>query len=73
MWCDGATVEVKGVLLDNRHIVLYNRDLIVKFQSHINVEIYNHLRSIKYLFKCVNKGCDKSTIVIEQSGNPAQP
>ncbi|XP_062113950.1 uncharacterized protein LOC133824953 [Humulus lupulus] len=34
----GIHVEKKGVLLDNRYVVPYHRNLIVKFDAHINVE-----------------------------------
>lgn len=61
----GSFIDIKGVCLDNRSIGLYNKNLIMKFQVHINVEIYNQLRSIKYLFKYVNKGLDKAIAIIK--------
>ncbi|XP_060969574.1 uncharacterized protein LOC133036831 [Cannabis sativa] len=62
---DGTHVEKKGVFLDNRYVVPYNRNLIVKFDAHINVEICNYSRSTKYLFKYVHKGSDRTTATLE--------
>ena len=38
---DGKTIEKNGILLDNRYVVPYNVDLLVKYQSHLNVEWCN--------------------------------
>ncbi|XP_062080881.1 uncharacterized protein LOC133785677 [Humulus lupulus] len=61
----GIHVEKKGVLLDNRYVVPYHRNLVVKFDAHINVEVCNYSRSVKYLFKYVHKGSDRTTATME--------
>ncbi|CAN1271708.1 ATP-dependent DNA helicase PIF1 [Linum perenne] len=57
----GVTVDRHGTLLDNQYVVPYNRNLIVKYQAHINVELCHRGRLIKYLFKYVTKGPDRSS------------
>ena len=37
--------------IDNRFVVPYNRDLLLKYIGHMNVEYYCHSALIKYLFK----------------------
>lgn len=61
------TVDVRKAVLDNQWVVPYNRDLLVKYQCHMNVEICCHARSLKYLFKYCLKGHDRATVEI--SGN----
>ncbi|CAN0925712.1 ATP-dependent DNA helicase PIF1 [Linum grandiflorum] len=58
-----VTAEKSNTILDNRHVVPYNRDLLVKYQAHINVEVCHKGQLIKYLFKYITKGPDRNQSV----------
>ncbi|KAH9556577.1 hypothetical protein CY35_07G036900, partial [Sphagnum magellanicum] len=47
----GHIVVVHGIKLDNRWVVLHNVYLSTKYDAHINVEVCNNIRAVKYLFK----------------------
>ncbi|XP_070048226.1 uncharacterized protein [Nicotiana tomentosiformis] len=68
----GTQVKKNGANLDNRYVVPYNRDLLVKYDAHINVELCNYSRSVKYLFKYVHKGSDRATATIESTNTDAE-
>ncbi|CAN1147815.1 ATP-dependent DNA helicase PIF1 [Linum perenne] len=59
----GITTIKSGITLDNRYVVPYNRYLIVKYQAHINIEVCHKGQLIKYLFKYITKGPDRSAPV----------
>ncbi|XP_074341884.1 uncharacterized protein LOC141679280 [Apium graveolens] len=58
------TVTKGKTNMDNQWVVPYNRDLLVKYQCHMNVEICAHARSLKYLLKYCLKGHDRATVEI---------
>ncbi|XP_045793087.1 uncharacterized protein LOC123888169 [Trifolium pratense] len=68
----GVVVEKSGVKLDNGFVVPYNPFLLMRYQAHINVEACNKSNAIKYLFKYVNKGHDRSNIEISNGKRVAK-
>ncbi|XP_021992170.2 uncharacterized protein LOC110888986 [Helianthus annuus] len=62
-------VGSQDIKLDNRFVVPYNRDLLVKYGCHINVEWCNQGMLVKYLFGYINKGPDCVTAVLEGAQN----
>ncbi|KAJ3685199.1 hypothetical protein LUZ61_014363 [Rhynchospora tenuis] len=54
-----------GSLLDNRHVVPYNIKMLVKYDAHINVERCHSSSMVKYLFKYLSKGQDRTMVSID--------
>ncbi|XP_012836252.1 PREDICTED: uncharacterized protein LOC105956889 [Erythranthe guttata] len=63
------TVVKKKTFLDNVFVVSYNRVLLKKYRAHINVNLCNKNKSIKYFLNYVNKGHDRVTKAFYQSNN----
>lgn len=64
-----VTICKGKVDLDNQFVVPLNRDLLVKYQCHMNVEICCHARTLKYLFKYCLKGHDGATVEITSASH----
>ena len=68
-----ATLKVnrQQVEIDNRWVVPYNPLLSKTFKAHLNVEVCNSIKSIKYVCKYINKGSDMAAFGVEQEGRQA--
>nr|GEV01626.1 uncharacterized protein [Tanacetum cinerariifolium] len=65
---DNKVTFKKGKFVyDNKHVVAHNRYMLLKYKAHIKVEWCNKSKAIKYIFKYLNKGPDRATIVIEEN------
>jgi hypothetical protein len=64
-WRDqGTSVRKMGMEFNNSHVVPYNKFLLLRYNCHINVEIPFTIRAMKYLFKYICKGVDRSSMKI---------
>ena len=70
---NSRTVEVAGMKLDNRWVVPYNPYLLLKFNTHINVEICSTVSAVKYFYKYVYKGHDQAMIQFQSGDHTAKP
>jgi len=52
-------------------VVLHNVYLSTKYDTHINIEVYNNICAVKYLFKYVYKGHDRATVEISRQSDNA--
>ncbi|XP_020082238.1 uncharacterized protein LOC109705866, partial [Ananas comosus] len=67
---NGRKVTKNNIDLDNRFVVPHNLRLLIKYQAHMNIEWCSKTRLIKYLFKYINKGPDRTRAVIEDNYSP---
>jgi Helitron helicase-like domain at N-terminus len=68
---DGRFVEVsrRGVFdqkMHNGHVVPYNPALLLKYQSHLNVEICSTVNAVKYIHKYICKGHDVALVQVRR-------
>jgi len=60
---------VHGIELDNCWVVPHNAYVLTKYNAHINVEVYNNIREVKYLSKYIYKGHDHAIIEISRQSD----
>jgi hypothetical protein len=66
---DGRCVYRNGHCFTNQHVVPYNPYLTGKYDCHINIEVASTIFSVKYLFKYVYKGHDRSAVIFRSESN----
>ena len=66
---NGASATRGGHTFTNQHVVPYNPYLCAKYNCHINVEIANGILVVKYLYKYVYKGHDRTCISIQRDND----
>lgn len=67
-------VGPQGVFLnrrwvDNTWVVPYNPALTLKYNAHINVELCASVKSVKYIYKYVYKGGDRTIAGVTEEGD----
>ncbi|XP_022003860.1 uncharacterized protein LOC110901335 [Helianthus annuus] len=53
--------------MDDASVVPYNKDLLLRFMAHFNVEYCGWSMLIKYLFKYISKGVDRIRFTITKA------
>ncbi|KAF7808407.1 putative helitron helicase-like domain-containing protein [Senna tora] len=59
----------RNVRVDNSWVVPYNPWLLLKYNCHINVAICSSVKSVKYLYKYINKGPDRVNMMLCPESN----
>ena len=67
----GRTLDLykgnKKYVVDNSWVIPYNPVLLLRYDCHINVEAVATVVAVKYLYKYISKGPDRSIIEISKS------
>jgi len=58
----GQTYQVKGKQINNQWVVCYSPYLTWKYRCHINIESIASVKAVKYIYKYVYKGHDRTTM-----------
>ncbi|XP_051155716.1 uncharacterized protein LOC127278181 [Leptopilina boulardi] len=56
-----------GFQFDNRHVVPHNKELLLRLNCYINVEVVTSIKAVKYLYKYIYKGHDAAAVVIQEA------
>ena len=59
--------ELRNHTVNDSWVVPHNLQLLIKFNCHMNLEIYTAIKSVKYIFKYIHKGNDAALIEIRQN------
>jgi hypothetical protein len=62
---NGRIIKKGPLHFDNQNVVPYNRDLSLMMNCHVNVEVAVGIQAVKYLYKYICKGHDRSYLSLE--------
>ena len=66
----GITYQKRNnYIVDNRHVVPYNPELLLTFDCHINVVAVSSIKSVKYIHKYIYKGHDAASITLSNENS----
>ncbi|XP_073137512.1 uncharacterized protein [Henckelia pumila] len=57
------------VIIDNGWVVSYNPWLLLKYDCHINVEVCDGIKCVKYIYKYIHKGPDRVALELHNRQN----
>ncbi|KAI7967497.1 hypothetical protein MJO29_000774 [Puccinia striiformis f. sp. tritici] len=63
---NGRTIRKGTTTFNNGHVVPYNKFMSLRFDCHINGEVPYGISAVKYLFKYISKGPDRSAMQMEE-------
>ena len=69
---NGRVIYRNGIPLGNAWVVPHNIDRCIKYNAHINVEICNTVKSVKYIYKYVYKGHDRASVEMRTARQEGQ-
>lgn len=58
-------IKKKWVKVNNHIVISYNKDLLVKHGLHLNIEVCNYSKFMKYLFKYISKGPNHPIVIVK--------
>ena len=58
-------------IITNEWVVPYNPALLLKYKSHMNLEVVNNVLTVKYIFKYITKGQDHLNVAFSQQQQPS--
>ena len=64
---DGRSIQKGKTVFTNKDVVPHNKFLSIYFSCHINVEVAVGIESVKYLYKYITKGHDRSFIELHDN------
>ena len=58
----------KPINIDNGWVIPYSPYLLLKYDSHLNVEILSSVQAVKYMYKYITKGPDRIIMSLKVNG-----